>query len=95
MPLSEEQLREIVAKVKIPKLERTKPAPVLAVIDRKLTVEGQRERVARDIKDLATAERQHAGQPKEDRWENELYYRQQHEALAEAEYWAKHGEENG
>jgi hypothetical protein len=86
MPLSEEQLREIVAKVKIPKLERTKPAPVLAMIDRKLTVEGQRERVARDIKDLATAERQNAGQVAQ--WENELYYRQQHEALAEAERWA-------
>ena len=96
MPLSEEQLREIVAKVKIPKLERTKPAPVLAMIDRKLTVEGQRERVARDIKELTTAERQNAEQG--NRWENELYYRQQHEALTEAEYWAKarcEGEDNG
>ena len=91
MPLSEEQLREIVAKVKIPKLERTNSARVLGLIERKLTVEGQREQVARDIKDLATVERQSA--EKRDGWENELYYRQQHEALTEAAYWAKEGGE--
>jgi hypothetical protein len=93
MPLSEEQLREIVAKVKIPKLERTNSASVLEVAaDRKLSVAGQRERVARDIKQLVEAERQSAGRGRE--WEHELYYRQQHEALTEAEGWAK-GEING
>ena len=92
MPLSEEQLREIVAKVKIPKLERTNSARVLGMVDRKLSVEGHRQRVARDIKDLATAERQSTVKRAE--WENELYYRQQHAALAEAECWAKSREGN-
>ena len=64
MVLTEEQIKEIVANT--PKLERIKKpkpaaAPVSNVVlatERKLSVDGQRERVARSLKDLIEVERQ-------------------------------------
>ena len=99
MVLTEEQIREIVAGT--PKLERIKkPAPAAPVVltvaaDHKLSVEAQRERVARDVKELAEAERnrQLAIETYRQRMERQrqegLYYRAQYEALALAEYYAK------
>jgi hypothetical protein len=70
------------------------PAPVLTVAsDRKLSVAGQRERVAREVKELVEAEKTapredyHKLKREQDRQAG-LYYRQLYEATATAEYWA-------
>jgi len=53
-------------------------------------VEGQRERLVREVKELAEAERQH---PSDYRWQRQanFYYRELREALAKAEHYAKGG----
>jgi hypothetical protein len=101
MVLTEEQIKEIVANT--PKLERIKKpepaaAPVSNVVlatERKLSVEGQRERVAREIAELGEAEKNrqacietHRERQRRARADG-LFYRAQYEALAQAEYWAK------
>lgn len=72
------------------------PAPVLTVAaDRKLSVEGQREKVAREVKELAEAEknRQLAIETHRQRLQRQreegLYYQQLYQSVAQAEYWAK------
>ena len=72
------------------------PAPVLTVAaDRKLSVEGQRERVTREVAELIESEKNrqlcietHRQRQERQRREG-LYYRQLYEATATAEYWAK------
>jgi hypothetical protein len=86
-----------------PKPATTKPATVLKVAtDRKLSVEGQRERVVREVKELAVAERREAEAPldpmvqaaeyhREKRERDRqagLYYRELYKQTATAEYWA-------
>jgi hypothetical protein len=102
MVLTDKQIEEFVSRIKTPKLERKKPEPEPAKVlglesDRKLSVDGQRERVARDIKELVEAEREKpeesffARRSREQR-EAGLFYRRQYEALALAEYWARQRE---
>jgi hypothetical protein len=61
MILTDKQIEEFVSKIETPKLVRRKKpeeATVLKVAsDRKLSVEGQRDRVSREVKELADAER--------------------------------------
>jgi hypothetical protein len=99
MVLTDKQIEEFVSKIKTPKLERKKElAEVLKLAaDRKLSVEGQRERVANEVKELEVAERAHAkqldpndyGVKRERQRQTGLYYRQLYEATARAEYYAK------
>ena len=63
------------------------PRPILAVY-RKLSVEGQRERVVHAIKELAEAERNAVHR---DQRQTNLCYRRLYEALGEAEHWANGG----
>jgi hypothetical protein len=63
--------------------------------DRKLSVDGQRERVTREMQELIEAEKArqlcietHRQRQERQRAEG-LYYRQLYEATATAEYWAK------
>lgn len=71
------------------------PAPVALVADRKLSVEGQREKVAHEMKELIEAEknRQLAIETHRKRMERQraegLYYLQLYEATAQAEYWSR------
>jgi hypothetical protein len=101
--LTDKQIDEFLAKMNLPKLVRIKkpeppPKPVLKVVaDRKLSVEGQRDRVANEVKELAVAERNATDQldPNDYRVKRErerqagLYYRGLYEAVTTAEYWAK------
>ena len=99
MVLTDKQIEEFVSKIKTPKLERKKkPAEVLKLAaDRKLSVEGQRERVVNEVKELAVAERDALSKldPNDFRVKRErerqagLYYRGLYEATARAEYYAK------
>ena len=60
MVLTDKQIDEFLATIKTPKLVRIKkpePAKPVLVSDRKLSVEGQRERVANEVKELAVAEK--------------------------------------
>jgi hypothetical protein len=91
MVLTDKQIDEILSRIETPKLvRRTKaPVPFELTSDRKLSVEGQRRRVVKEVKELATAER-NAPQP-DDRSQREaaFYYRQLHDAVAYAEHWAR------
>jgi hypothetical protein len=75
--------------------QKPKPPALTVVSDRKLTVDGQRERVAREVKALTEAERNRQAaiethrQRMERQREEGLYYRQLHEGVAQAEYFAK------
>ena len=98
MVLTDKQIEEIVSKIKTPKLVRIKkPEPTVPKLatDRKLSVEGQRERVANEVKELAVAEK-NAIDPNDYRVKRErdrqtgLYYRKLYETVALAEYNAKH-----
>ena len=88
----EEIIRRLRATVK-PK-PNPAPPPVL-VADHKLSVDGQRERVAHDMKQLVEAEKgrepviETFAQKRERQRREGLYYRQLYEATARAEYWAK------
>jgi hypothetical protein len=91
----EEIIRRLRATVK-PKPNPTPPAPVLELaVDHKLSVETQRERVARDMNDLVEAEKgrepvvETFAQKRERQRREGLYYRSLYEATATAEYWAK------
>jgi len=72
------------------------PAPTLTVAaDHKLSLDGQRERVARELDALVEAEKArqacietHRERQRRQRAEG-LYYRQLYEATAQAEYWSK------
>jgi hypothetical protein len=104
---TDKQIEEFLATMKLPKLVRIKkppkPEPVVKLAtDRKLSVEGQRERVTNEVKELAVAERTSAEQQKEvldpreyHRLKRErerqagLYYRGLYEAVTTAEYYAK------
>jgi hypothetical protein len=90
---------EVLADLQASRIDRPKPkppAPVLTVAaDHKLSVEGQRERVAREVKGLIEAEKNkqlaietHRQRMQRQRDEG-LYYRQLYEATALAEYYAK------
>jgi hypothetical protein len=70
------------------------PAPVALVADRKLTVDGQREKVAREVNELVEAERNkqlaietHRQRIQRQREEG-LYYQQLYKSVAQAEYFA-------
>jgi|SRR6516164_9594579 hypothetical protein len=71
------------------------PAPVALVADRKLTVDGQRERVSREMRELIDAEknRQLCIETNRQRIERQraegLYYQQLYKSVAQAEYFAK------
>jgi hypothetical protein len=91
MQLTEEEERMLAL---IPDCPRRKkplppPRPILAIY-RKLSLEAQRERVAREIGALADAERQQASDYRRQRQAN-FYYRQVYQLLAEAEHCAKGG----
>jgi hypothetical protein len=102
---TDKQIEEFLATMKLPKLVRIKkptkpPEPVVALAaDRKLSVEGQRERVAREVKELEVAERKRAEErdaaiernrvKRERERQAGLYYRGLYEAVTTAEYWAK------
>jgi hypothetical protein len=71
---------------------RKKPLPLprpRLVADRKLSVEGQRERVVREVKELASAERNAPHPDNRGVREASFYYRKLYEAVAYAEHWAK------
>jgi hypothetical protein len=101
--LTDKELEEIIAKIPTPKLERRKKPepeptapPVLTITsDRRLSVDGQRERVSREMQELIEAEknRQACIETNRQRMERQraegLYYRRLYEATATAEYWAK------
>ena len=98
MVLTDKQIEEFIASIPTPKLvRRKKPAEVLTVAtDRKLSVEGQRERVVNEVKELAVAERDAPKLDPDDyrvKRERErqagLYYRGLYEAVTTAEYYAK------
>jgi hypothetical protein len=89
--------RLLAARLDKPPAPKPKAAPpVLTVaVDRKLSVDGQRERVANEVKALAEAERNreiaietHRQRMQRQREEG-LYYRQLYEGVAQAEYYAK------
>jgi len=75
---------------------RQKPAPALTVVtDHKLSVDGQREKVSREVQELIDAEKArqlcietHRERQRRQREEG-LYYRRLYESVATAEYWAK------
>lgn len=88
MQLTEEEERMLAL---IPDCPRRKkpPRPILAVY-RKLSLEAQRERVEREVRALADAERQYPSDYRRQRQAN-FYYRRLYELLAEAEHCAKGG----
>src|SRR5262245_8878954 len=75
--------------------QKPKPPSLTVVTDHKLSVDGQRERVSHEMKELIEAEknRQLAIETHRQRQERQraegLYYRQLYEATATAEYWSK------
>jgi hypothetical protein len=96
--MTEEQIvaRLLAGRLDKPPAPKPKPATVLTVAsDRKLSVDGQRERVSREVAELIEAEknRQLCIETYRQRMERQraegLYYRQLYEATAQAEYWAK------
>jgi hypothetical protein len=94
--MTEEQIIARLEAVRLDKPRPPKPAPVLKVAaDRKLSVDGQRERVSREVAELIEAEkaRQDCIETHRQRQERQraegLYYRNLYEATATAEYWAK------
>jgi hypothetical protein len=100
MVLTDKQIDEFIARNPTPPLVRVKkpePAPVLKVAtNRKLSLEGQRERTANEVKELVVAERdapQKTGETPEEKRkrlrEEGLYYRGLYEAAATAEYYSK------
>lgn len=101
MILTDKQIEEFVSKIETPKLVRRKKpeeATVLKVAaDRKLSVEGQRDRVVNEVKELAVAEKNAVEQldPNDYRVKRErdrqtgLYYRKLYETVALSEYNAK------
>jgi hypothetical protein len=91
--MTEEQM---IARLLAAKFPQPKPKPVLTVAaDRKLSVEGQRERVTSEMKELIEAEkaRQACIETHRQRQERQraegLYYRQLYESVTTAEYWSK------
>jgi hypothetical protein len=94
--MTEEQIIARLEAVRLDKPPQPKPKPVLKVAaDRKLSVDGQRERVTREMKELIEAEKNrqlcietHRQRQERQRAEG-LYYRQLYEATAQAEYWSK------
>jgi hypothetical protein len=91
--MTEEQ---IVARLLAARFPALKPKPTLTVAsDHKLSVDGQRERVSREMNELIEVEKARQlciethRQRQERQREEGLYYRQLYEATATAEYWAK------
>jgi hypothetical protein len=91
--MTEEQM---IARLLGPPAPKPKPAPVLTVAaDRKLSVDGQRERVTREMAELIESEkaRQACIETHRQRQERQraegLYYRRLYESVTTAEYWAK------
>ena len=89
---------EVLADLQASRIDRPKPKPkpVLTVAsDHKLSVDGQRERVTREMQELIEAEkhRQLCIETNRQRMERQraegLYYRRLYEATALAEYWSK------
>ena len=96
--MTEEQIIARLEAVRLdkPRHPQPRPTPVLKVAaDRKLSVEGQRDRVAHEVNELIEAEkrRQECIETHRQRQERQraegLYYRRLYEATATAEYWAK------
>jgi hypothetical protein len=94
--MTEEQIIARLEAVRLDKPHPPKPTPVLKVAaDRKLSVDGQRERVAREMGELIDAEKNRQlciethRQRQQRQREEGLYYRRLYEATAMAEYWAK------
>ena len=100
--MTEEQIvaRLLAGRLDKPPAPKPKPpATVLTVAaDRKLSVGGQRERVAHEVNELIEAEkaRQACIETHRQRQERQraegLYYRQLYESVAWAEYWANQRE---
>ena len=101
--MTEEQIiaRLLAGRLDKPPAPKPKPTPVLKVAaDRKLSLEGQRERVTREMQELIEAERNrqacietHRQRQERQRAEG-LYYRRLYEATATAEYWSKQRDNN-
>src|SRR5262249_33388765 len=94
--MTQEQIVARLLAGRLDKPPQPKPKPVLTVAaDRKLSVDGQRERVTRDMRELIESEknRQLAIETHRQRMERQreegLYYRQLYESVANAEYFAK------
>jgi hypothetical protein len=94
--MTEEYMYKRLMAARLDKPPAPKPAPVLTVAsDRKLSVDGQRDRVTREMQELIEAEkaRQACIETHRQRQERQraegLYYRRLYEATATAEYWAK------
>ena len=88
---------DIMADVEAYKAARSKlkPPALTVASDHKLSLEGQRERVTNEMKELIEAEkaRQDCIETHRQRQERQraegLYYRRLYEATATAEYWSK------
>jgi hypothetical protein len=94
--MTEEYMMKRLLAGRLDKPPQPKPKPALTVAsDRKLSVDGQRERVSHEMKELIEAEKNrqlcietHRQRQERQRAEG-LYYRQLYEATATAEYWSK------
>jgi|SRR6516225_4385496 hypothetical protein len=85
--LTEEEERLLTLVPDCPRKKKPLPVPRPRLVsDHKLTLEGQRERVVREVRELATAER---NAPHHDYRQAGYYYRKLYEAVAYAEHWAK------
>jgi hypothetical protein len=84
--LTEEEERLLALIPDCPRRKRPLPLPKPRLVsDHKLSVEGQRQRVVREVRELATAER---NAPYREPKEAAFYYRQLHDAVAYAEQYA-------
>ena len=94
--MTEEYMYKRLQAARLDKPPQPKPKPALKVVtDHKLSVEGQRKRVTREVQELIEAERNrqacietHRERQRRQREEG-LYYRRLYEATALAEYWSK------
>jgi hypothetical protein len=95
--MTEEQMYARLLAGRLDKPPAPKPPPpiVRVATDRKLSVEGQRERVTREMRELVESEkaRQACIETHRQRQERQraegLYYRQLYESVATAEYWSR------
>jgi len=94
--MTEEQIIARLEAVRLDKPPAPKPKPVVTVAsDRKLSVDGQRERVSREMQELIESEKNrqlcietHRERQRRQRAEG-LYYRQLYESVTTAEYWSR------
>jgi hypothetical protein len=95
----EDIVADLMADVEAARAARLKPKPPTPTLtvasDHKLSLEGQREKVSREMQELVESEkaRQECIETHRQRQERQrqegLYYRRLYEATATAEFWAK------